>query len=236
MRAALTFDVEDPDSPNHVGASELATILGALDEAGMRATFFVQGRWLEAHPEAAAAIGAGGHLVGNHSYFHVDSRFLSAEGLRQDVTRAHRAIEGAVGADDRPWYRLPYGAGAESPVIAARLRALGYRHVGWDVDPRDYALTDPAELVPAVAAGLEARRRVGAGHAIVLLHSWPVATAAGMPELCRYLAGNCEATVTVDQVPGQGAVPTRSPLAHALRWAGSRAKHALPGGRGAVRA
>jgi len=227
MRAALTFDVEDPDSPNHAQGDQVGAILGALADAGVRATFFLQGRWSGAHPAAAAAIAAGGHLVGNHSYFHADSRFLSAAGLREDVSRAHRAIEEAVGADDRPWYRLPYGAGAESPVIAARLRTLGYRHVGWDVDPRDYALADPAELVPAVAAGLEVRRRAGATHAIVLLHSWPAVTAAAMPELCRYLAGHCEGTVTVDQVPGHGAVPTRSPLAHGVRQAGSRLKAAL---------
>jgi len=227
MLAALTFDVEDPDQHDHGSPDDVMAILDALGEAGMRATFFLQGRWSGANPAAAAAVGAAGHLVGSHSYFHTDTRLLTARGMREDVRRAQREIAERVGVDARPWYRLPYGAGAESPVIQGRLRSLGYRHVGWDVDPHDYALADSGALVPAVAAGLAERRRAGATHAIVLLHSWPLATAKAMPELCRFLRDECAGTVTVDQVPGQGAVPSRSRLEHGARWVASRARSAL---------
>lgn len=216
MFVALTFDVEFPDQPEHVDPDEVGAILDALGSSDMRATFFVQGRWAEANPGPARAIGTAGHLVGNHSYFHTDTRLLTAEGVRRDVERAQRAIEVHVGADARPWYRLPYGSGAEYARIRRRLGALGYRHVGWDVDVRDYALADSAELVPALAAALEERRRAGATHAIVLLHSWPLATAKAMPDVCRLLAGDGHRAVTVDEVPGSGAVRSRSRLAGRL--------------------
>ena len=223
MHVALTVDVEDPDQRGHGNPDELAAILEAMNSAGIRATFFVQGRWLAANPEVASDIVTSGHLVGNHSYFHADTRLLTGEGLREDVTRAHREIEDSLGVDARPWYRLPYGAGAESPRIQRRLKALGYRHVGWDVDVHDFCEAESDALVPSLADALSVRRRAGATHAIVLLHSWPAVTAKAMPELCRFVVEHCESTVTVDQVPGHGTVPTTSPLVGRARALSSRA-------------
>jgi hypothetical protein len=84
--------------------------------------------------------------------------------------------------------------------------------VGWDVDVDDYAMTDRGALVPAIDKAITERERAGATHAIVLLHSWPPATVAAMPELCRFVLERCEGTVTVDEVPGNGAVRSTSPL------------------------
>jgi peptidoglycan/xylan/chitin deacetylase (PgdA/CDA1 family) len=212
MLVALTVDVEDPDQRDHGSPDQVLSMVEAMGAAGIRATFFLQGRWVDANPEAAASIGAAGHLVGNHSYFHADTRLLTSEGVRADVTRGQTAIEAALGVDARPWYRLPYGAGAESPRIKRQLGALGYRHVGWDVDVHDYAMTSAEALVAALEHAMAERERAGATHAIVLLHSWPPATVGAMTGLCRFLLEGCEGTVTVDEVPGNGAVPTTSPL------------------------
>ena len=182
---------------------------------------------MDANPEAASSIGAAGHLVGNHSYFHTDTRLLTSEGVRADVTRGQSAIETALGVDARPWYRLPYGAGAESPRIKRQLRALGYRHVGWDVDVHDYAMDSADALVPALEQAIAERERAGATHAIVLLHSWPPATAAAMADLCRFLLEQCDGTVTVDEVPGNGAVATTSPLVGRARTLTRRSPTAL---------
>ena len=38
-----------------------------LSRAGVRGTFFVQGRWARSHPDQARQIAASGHLIGNHS-------------------------------------------------------------------------------------------------------------------------------------------------------------------------
>jgi peptidoglycan/xylan/chitin deacetylase (PgdA/CDA1 family) len=227
MFVAVTFDVEDPDQRDHGNPDAVTVILEALADAGDRATFFLQGRWVSANPDQAAAIGAADHMVGSHSYYHADTRLLTAKGVREDVMRAHREIQDRVGVDARPWYRLPYGAGAESPQVQGRLRALGYRHVGWDVDVRDYALAASEDLVPAVATALAERERAGATHAIVLLHSWPPATAGAMPHLCAYLRESGHATVTVDQVPGHGAVRPESRLSHGARRLAVRGRDAL---------
>ncbi len=227
MLVALTVDVEDPDQRGHGSPDQVLSMVEAMDAAGVRATFFLQGRWVDANPEAASSIGAAGHLVGNHSYFHTDTRLLTSEGVRADVTRGQSAIETALGVDARPWYRLPYGAGAESPRIKRQLRALGYRHVGWDVDVHDYAMDSADALVPALEQAIAERERAGATHAIVLLHSWPPATAAAMSDLCRFLLERCDGTVTVDEVPGNGAVATTSPLVGRARTLTRRSQTAL---------
>jgi peptidoglycan/xylan/chitin deacetylase (PgdA/CDA1 family) len=227
MLVAVTVDVEDPDQRGHGSPDDVMTILEALNTAEIRATFFVQGRWLAANPEVASAIGAAGHLVGNHSYYHTDTRLLTSSGVREDVTKAHQEIKDVLGIDARPWYRLPYGLGAESPRIQRQLRALGYQHVGWDVAVRDFSMTESDALVPSMAQALSVQERAGATHAIVLVHSWPVVTAKAMPELCRFLLERCDGTVTVDHVPGNGSVATRSGLGSRARRLASRTRAAL---------
>jgi peptidoglycan/xylan/chitin deacetylase (PgdA/CDA1 family) len=224
MLVAVTVDVEDPDQHRHESADAVTAILAALGQSGIRATFFVQGRWLAANPALASTMAADGHLIGNHSYFHADTRLLTAKGLREDVTRGHKEIEDALGIDARPWYRLPYGAGSESRAIRRRLRRLGYQHVGWDVDVKDFALSDPDTLVPKVADALAQRERLGATHSIVLLHSWTAVTSRSMPDLCRFLVEGCQGTVTVDQVPGRGAVEPRSALKRRSQALASRTR------------
>ena len=51
FRVALTFDAEHPDRPTEPGVT--AAILDRLAELAVPATFFVQGRWVEAEPAVA---------------------------------------------------------------------------------------------------------------------------------------------------------------------------------------
>ena len=56
MRVALTFDAEHPDRPHRPGVQE--GILDVLRDRSVRATFFLQGRWVEAFPETARRVAA----------------------------------------------------------------------------------------------------------------------------------------------------------------------------------
>lgn len=167
-RVALTFDVEHPDRPHH---GEHATwMLDELRRLDVRATMFLQGRWVEAFPDVARRVASDGHLVGNHSHYHARMPLLSAPGFDEDVRDAERVITETTGADPRPWFRFPFGAGGDDPARHERLAALGYRHVGWDVELYEWEPGRSAdEIADAVVAGVAAR---GDG-AIVLLHSWP---------------------------------------------------------------
>ena len=84
--------------------------------------------------------------------------------------------------------------------------------MGWDVDVNDYEMTDSDALVPALAQALTERERAGATHAIVLLHSWPPVPPRPCASSAGFLVERADDTVTVDQVPGHGAVATMSPV------------------------
>jgi peptidoglycan/xylan/chitin deacetylase (PgdA/CDA1 family) len=207
VRVALTFDAEHPDRP---GADErgLGVILDVLAANSVRSTFFVQGRWAEAHPQAARSIAEGGHLIGSHSHFHARMPLLTEEGLRADVVQAGRAIREATGVDPRPWFRCPWGHGTRDPRVVMALRRQRYVAVGWDVVADDW---EPSrgedDLVRDVTVGVQA---IGDG-AIVLLHTWPSRTGAGLPAIVRGLREAGSRFVTVEDLADRDLTTTPDP-------------------------
>ena len=195
-RVALTFDAEHSDRPANLGLT--ATLLATLKRKGVRATFFVQGRWAEAFPEVARAIAAGGHLVGNHSHYHVRMPLLTDAGLTEDIEEARRVIMAVTGVDPRPWFRCPFGAGATDARVQAAVVAAGYRHVGWHVAGDDWEPSRSPEVIAAdVVAGVLAH---GDG-AVVLLHTWPTATLAALDSIVTRLTEAGHEFCRVDELP-----------------------------------
>jgi peptidoglycan/xylan/chitin deacetylase (PgdA/CDA1 family) len=178
VRVALTFDAEHPDRRHRPGGTE--RVLETLASTGTTASFFVQGRWAEAFPTLARSIADGGHLIGNHSHYHVRMPLLSAKGIATDVRAAERAIVRATGKDPRPWFRCPFGAGANDPAVLGALERLGYRDTGWDVDGLDWRSAATGRAVARDAA--DAALAHGDG-AVILLHPWTTATGRALPAL-----------------------------------------------------
>ncbi|HVD02789.1 MAG TPA: polysaccharide deacetylase family protein [Candidatus Dormibacteraeota bacterium] len=202
---AMTFDAEHPDRAG-LGPATCERILEALDEGGVRATFFFQGRWVEAHPELARGITAAGHLVGSHSHYHAPMPLLTRAGVREDVLRAEAAIREVTGVDPRPWFRSPFGAGIKNRRLDACLRELGYVNVPWDVDGADWESTQTSG---AIANAIVEGSLRGQKARIVLLHSWPEQAAAAVPEILTRLAKAGATFVTVDAI----RAPTNDPFA-----------------------
>jgi peptidoglycan/xylan/chitin deacetylase (PgdA/CDA1 family) len=197
FRVALTFDAEHGDRPARPGND--VRLLDALAASGIRATFFVQGRWAEANPAVARRIAADGHLVGSHTFYHARLPLLTPEGLATDMRDAEAAICEHAGVDPRPWFRCPFGAGALDPELLAQVAAAGYpKHAGWDVDTQDWQPgRTPEELTAIVVEGATQR---GDG-AVVLMHSWPDPTPSAVPEIVRLLSDAGAAFVTMADLP-----------------------------------
>ncbi len=194
-RVALTFDAEHPDRPrSQPDATD--RLLDVLAATGVRATFFVQGRWAEAYPTTARRIAAEGHVVGNHSFFHASLPLLSEEGLVEDVGRAEFAIRDATGVDPRPWFRFPFGHGIDDPRVVSAIERLGYRHIGWDADSGDWEPERTArEIEKAIVRGATSGRTC-----VMLLHGWPSATVPAVAAAIEALRSRDVAFVTVDQL------------------------------------
>lgn len=208
LRVALTFDVEHPDRPTEPGVT--ARLLDTLASEDAQATFFVQGRWAEAEPDLARRIARDGHRVGNHSHHHARMTMLTGAGITRDVRAAEAAIRAGTGADPRPWFRCPFGAGANTARVVDRLATLGYVDVGWSVDGRDWAGPQPEVLRARVVAATLAS---GDG-AIVLLHGWPAPTAEALPGILADLSCAGARFVSLDEldtVPGRRAATAAVP-------------------------
>jgi peptidoglycan-N-acetylglucosamine deacetylase len=193
MQVAFTFDTEFPGRPSAAGVED--RLLEALADRGVTGTFFLQGRWVRANPEQARRIAAAGHRLGNHSNFHAPLNGLDDRMLRYDIRRAEETIRDTTGVDPRPWFRCPFGAGMDDERVLGAIDELGYRHVGWDVDPEDWSEEHgAAEVERLVLGGVRGRDQ----DTIVLLHGWPEATAEALPRILSALVADGVELVSVD--------------------------------------
>jgi len=121
-RIALTFD----DGPN---PETTRRVLALLAERGQRATFFVIGQKVRAHPELLREMRAAGHAVGLHGNVHDRLYALrSVRRLTADIELAQRAVTDAFGARTR-WFRPPIGFVSHSVALAAE--RAGVELSGW---------------------------------------------------------------------------------------------------------
>lgn len=126
----LTYD----DGPG----AESAEIGRFLKERGVRATFFVVGKFAVDHPEVLDQLHADGHIIGNHTFEHPDlPYYVSVNGdVRDQIIRTNTVIQKYN--EGKPiYFRATYGKW--SPEVARELNIdmrSSFRHVGpvyWDV-------------------------------------------------------------------------------------------------------
>jgi len=159
------------------GNEELAQMLDILDAEGVRATFFLVGRWAERFPDLARAVAERGHEIANHGYS--DAVSIGALGYaeaRADLQRAHEVITEVTGQAPR-WFSPHRGELSEALLQACR--DLGYRLFLWTIDTIDWQDPDRATLLARVLD------RAAPG-ALVLMHPRAV-TVAALPDLVRGL-------------------------------------------------
>ena len=154
-KVALTFD-DGPD-PEVTPA-----VLDELKRHGARATFFVIGENLAAHPELGRRIVAEGHVVANHSWQHSYlQNFRLRDWQQHEIERAERAIVEVTGRPSARLYRPPVGM--KTADLARAIGALDLKVVAWSVHSRDTVDGDPASMARRVL------RNIRSGD-VVLLH------------------------------------------------------------------
>ena len=137
---ALSFD----DGPSE----STPAVLDLLREHDARATFFVVGRFVEAHGDVVRRAVAEGHELGNHTFDHIDAAHERDDDvLRDQIARTSAAIEGVAGVAPT-LIRPPYG---KDVARVARLgRELGLEcTVLWSAQGWDWDAT-PADEIAAL--------------------------------------------------------------------------------------
>jgi len=183
-----------------------------LERLELDATFFLQGRWVEAYPDLAHRI-ARRYLVGSHSHYHARMPLFSEHGLREDLADAEAVIRSETGVDPHPWFRCPFGTGADDAALITSLAALGYRHVGWHVEAYEWDERATTEgVAEAVVRGTLAHGDGG----VVLLHPWPDPVAPALPRIVAALRDAGATFVRLDDLdlpPGLEPIGNPRPAA-----------------------
>ena len=123
---ALTFD----DGPSNFTPQ----LLDALDQYGIRATFFVLGRNVAKLPDVVRRAADEGHEVASHSYSHTNFLRLGPERREDELVRTNNLLR-ACGVEPT-LFRPPYGA--KDKNLARLANDLGMRIVTWSHDTEDW--------------------------------------------------------------------------------------------------
>ena len=107
-------------------------LLDGLKERGVKASFFVIGKEAEEHPELILRMYKEGHLIGNHTYHHVELTRVDMETEKEEIKKTNEVIEGITG-EKVTYIRPPYGELREETLKDVELIP-----VKWDIDPLDW--------------------------------------------------------------------------------------------------
>ena len=140
-KVAITFD----DGPNPEYTVEL---LEGLQKRGVKATFFVLGAEVEKYPDIVKKIDDGGHLIGVHSYEHVNFGQIGDEAAIEQIEKTQEAIHNVTGKY-AGYIRPPYGCWKKSLDVEVPLI-----EVLWDIDPLDWATKDADTVAQRIFKGV----------------------------------------------------------------------------------
>ena len=124
-KIALTFD----DGPHPYYTEEL---LDGLKERGVVATFFVTGEHASLHPDVIKRMQEEGHLIGNHTYSHMQLNKRNREAFKEELIKTNEILEEITGVEVE-YVRPPYGSWDRSFE-----EELNMFPVLWTIDPLDW--------------------------------------------------------------------------------------------------
>lgn len=142
-KVALTFD----DGPS---SEYTPLLLDGLRERNVKASFFVIGSNIEKEggEEIIRRIYEEGHLIGNHTWHHVDLSDLSTEDAWKELEMTDSLIK-AITGEETALVRPPFGEFPRSMEEPDKL------YVKWTVDSRDWVTKDTQEIVRKVVTDTE---------------------------------------------------------------------------------
>lgn len=156
----LTFD----DGPTP-GVTE--EVLDLLKKFGAKATFFCIGGNAARNPELYQRIIAEGHMVGNHTYNHMNGWKFSDFSYYKNILECQEIVHSSL-------FRPPYGRIKRSQVKGLKKR---YQVVMWDVLSADFDTSlSPEKCIDNVISG-------ASEGSIVVFHDSDKAKARAIPAL-----------------------------------------------------
>ena len=179
-KIALTFD----DGPHPFYTEQL---LDGLKERGVVATFFVTGEHASLHPDIIKRMQEEGHLIGNHTYSHIQLCQGNREEFMEELQLTSRVIEEITG-EDTLYVRPPYGSWDKSLE-----KELDMLPVLWTVDPLDWCSEDVGSIVRRVTENVEEND-------IILMHDYFAPSVTAALQIVDELTARGYVFVTVEEI------------------------------------
>lgn len=177
---ALTFD----DGPDPTWTQKL---LEGLRKRNVKATFFLLGSQIEQYPKLAEQIVQEGHLIGCHSYEHVDFSQLSEGKACAQISKTCALIRDMTGKPVE-YVRPPYGKWL--PCLDQDFSMV---EVSWDIDPLDWATHDASLVTTRILKEVKP-------YDIILLHDASESSVQAAFAVIDALQNDCYEFVTVDEL------------------------------------
>lgn len=179
-KVALTFD----DGPHPVYTEEL---LDGLLERKVQVTFFVTGEHAGLHPDLIERMQKEGHLIGNHTYTHIQLRRNNRSVFREELIKTNETIREITG-EEVVYVRPPYGSWDKSFE-----KELNMFPVLWSVDPLDWCSRNTDCIVQKVLTNTKEND-------IILLHDYYETSVEAALQVVDRLTEQGYTFVTVDRI------------------------------------
>jgi len=183
---SLTFH----DGPNPNSTPQLLKI---LDDANIKATFFVVGKMVKKYPELLKEIHARGHEIANHTYNHRNLTMLSTSDIMSELLRTKILIKEIVGLNTHLF--TPPGGRFDSRVIETA-RICGFRMALWSVFPEDHRNPSPVIYEKVITNARDG--------SVVLLHNGPQDTLIALPKIIEKLKARAYKFDTLSSLLSKG--------------------------------
>lgn len=134
-------------------------LLDGLKERGVHTTFFVTGEHAKLHPDIIKRMQEEGHLIGNHTYSHIQLTSKNREKFKQELIETNAVIQEITG-EEVQYVRPPYGSWDKSFE-----KELNMFPVLWTVDPLDWCSSNVACITEKIVD------KVGVND-IILMHDY----------------------------------------------------------------
>lgn len=180
LKIAITFD----DGPH---PSYTEQLLDGLKERGIHATFFVTGEHAELHPDIIKRMQEEGHLIGNHTYSHIQLTKSNREKFKEELVRTNEVLKEITG-EEVEFVRPPYGSWDKSFE-----KELNMFPVLWNVDPLDWCSGNVSCIVERIVS------KAGEND-IILMHDYYDTSVTAALKAIDELMEKGYTFVTVDEI------------------------------------
>ena len=179
-RAALTFD----DGPD---IRYTPLLLDGLKEREVHASFFLLGEKISQYPELVQRMQQEGHLVGNHTYHHVQLDKLNETKAREEILKTNNLIYETTGVYPQ-YMRPPFGAWKKNLELCVEMLP-----VFWTIDTLDWKVKNTEKILRTVETQIE-------DGAIILMHDEYETSVEAALQMADALKEQGYELVTVDQL------------------------------------